>query len=104
MMAQIKEGMKRPEGVSREQVRFALGTPLLTDIFHADRWDYVFRLQKGNGDLIASHVSLFFKDNKLVRFDGSVLPTEKEYLALIAGATPAAKPASPAPAATTPPK
>ena len=84
MMAQIKEGMKRSEGVTREQVRFALGTPLLTDPFHADRWDYVFRLQKSNGDLITSNVVLFFKDNRLVRFDGSVLPTEKEYLALIA--------------------
>lgn len=85
MMAQIKEGMRRPEGVTREQVRFALGTPLLIDIFHGDRWDYVFRLKKGNGELINSHVSLFFKDNRLVRFDGSVLPTEKDYLALIAG-------------------
>lgn len=90
MMAQLKEGMKRPEGVSREQVRFVLGTPLLTDIFHADRWDYVFRLQKGNGEVIASHVSLFFKGNRLDRFDGSVLPTEKEYLAFIAGAAPGA--------------
>lgn len=90
MMAQLKEGMKRPEGVSREQVRFVLGTPLLTDMFHADRWDYVFRLQKGNGAVIASHVSLFFKDNRLARLDGSVLPTEKEYLAFIAGAVPGA--------------
>ena len=88
MMAQLKEGMKRPEGVSREQVRFVLGTPLLTDIFHADRWDYVFRVQKGNGEVISSHVSLFFNDNRLARFDGSVLPTEKEYLALIAGSAP----------------
>ncbi len=91
MMAQLKEGMKRPEGVSREQVRFVLGTPLLTDIFHADRWDYVFRLQKGNGEVIASHVSLFFKDNRLTHFDGSILPTEQEYLALIAGTAPGAK-------------
>lgn len=101
MMTQLKDGMKRPEGVSREQVRFALGTPLLTDIFHGDRWDYVFRLQKGNGDLIASHVSLFFKDNRLVRFDGSVLPTEKEYLAMIAGTAPAA---AAVPAASAQPK
>jgi outer membrane protein assembly factor BamE len=89
MMSQLKEGMKRKEGVTREQVRFALGTPLLTDLFHADRWDYVFRLKKSNGNLITSHIALFFKDNRLVRFDGSVLPTEKEYLALIAGAAPA---------------
>jgi len=45
-------------------------------------------LQKGNGEVISSHVSLFFNDNRLARFDGSVLPTEKEYLALIAGSAP----------------
>ena len=36
MVAQLKNGM------TREQVRYVLGTPLVTDIFHADRWDYVF--------------------------------------------------------------
>ena len=36
MVAQLKPGM------TKEQVRFVLGTPLVTDIFHADRWDYVY--------------------------------------------------------------
>src|SRR5688572_23392774 len=40
MVAQLKPGM------SKEQVRLALGTPLLTDIFHADRWDYVYWREK----------------------------------------------------------
>lgn len=91
MVAQLKEGMKRPEGVTRDQVRFALGTPLLTDMFHADRWDYIFRLRKGNGEVIESHITAFFKDNRLARIEGTVLPTEAEYLALIAGAVPPAK-------------
>lgn len=85
MVAQLKEGMQRSEGVTREQVRFVLGTPLLTDMFHADRWDYVFRLKKSSGEIIASRVSLFFKDNRLVNIDGDTLPTEQEYLAFIAG-------------------
>jgi len=80
MVAQLKPGM------TREQVRFVLGTPLLTDVFHADRWDYEFRLAKGNGQIMTSRVSAFFKDNLLERYEGgSDLPTEQEYLSLIAG-------------------
>ena len=43
MVSQLKPGM------TREQVRFILGTPLVTDIFHADRWDYVFFRELPNG-------------------------------------------------------
>jgi outer membrane protein assembly factor BamE len=90
MVTQLNEGMQRPEGVTREQVRFVLGTPLLTDIFHADRWDYVFRLQKRSGEVISSRVTAFFKDNRLARIDSGELPTEQEYLAFIAGDAPGA--------------
>ena len=93
MVTQLKESMQRKEGVTREQVRFALGTPLLTDMFHADRWDYYFRLKKGRGEVISSRVTAFFKDNRLVRIEGDQLPTEKEYLAYIAGTGPAPEPA-----------
>lgn len=91
MVAQLREGMAQKDGVTRDQVRFVLGTPLLTDIFHADRWDYLFRLRKGNGEVISSRVAVFFQNNRLVRIDGDQLPTEEEYLALIAGAAPGAK-------------
>lgn len=94
MVDQLKESMQRKESVTREQVRFALGTPLLTDIFHADRWDYIFRLKKGSGELISSRVTVFFKDNRLVRIEGDQLPTEKEYLTYIAGTAPAPQPAT----------
>jgi outer membrane protein assembly factor BamE len=89
MVDQLKEGMQRPEGVTREQVRFVLGTPLLTDIFHADRWDYVFRLQKRSGEVISSRVTAFFDNNRLARIEGGDLPTEQEYLAFIQGDAPA---------------
>jgi outer membrane protein assembly factor BamE len=88
-MAQIKEGLQRKDGMTRDQVHFLLGTPLISDIFHADRWDYVFRLRRGNGEIISSHMSVFFKGNMLSRLDGTVLPTEKDYISLIAGNTPA---------------
>lgn len=87
MVAQLKENMKNKGGMTPDQVRFVMGTPLLTDVFHRDRWDYVFLLEKGNGEIITSHVAVFFKDNRLVRLEGGDLPTEKEYLSLIAGAT-----------------
>ena len=82
MLAQLKAEM------TRDQVRFILGTPLLTDIFHADRWDYPFRLVKGNGETTTSRVVVFFKDGKVERFEGGNLPTEKEYIARIAGPAP----------------
>jgi outer membrane protein assembly factor BamE len=44
MVAQLKPGL------SREQVRFILGSPLVADMFHADRWDYVYRYQQGHGE------------------------------------------------------
>ncbi|WP_225984678.1 outer membrane protein assembly factor BamE [Noviherbaspirillum aerium] len=91
MVAQLKEGMQRPEGVTREQVRFVLGTPLLTDIFHSDRWDYAFRLKKRTGEVISSNVTVFFKENRLVNIEGGMLPTEQEYLAFIAGSAPGNK-------------
>jgi outer membrane protein assembly factor BamE len=89
MVSQLKEGM------TREQVRFVMGTPMLTDLFHADRWDYPFRIRKGNGELTSSLVTIHFKENLLVRFDGADLPTEQEYISRIAGSapvTPSAKP------------
>ncbi len=93
MVAQIKPGM------TPDQVRFVLGTPLLTDIFHADRWDYVFRFEKGNGNVLRSHVAVHFKDNRVARVDGGDLPSEQDYLALIAGRAPLPQAAAPTPAA-----
>lgn len=90
MVDQLKEAMQRPDGVTREQVRFVLGTPLLTDIFHANRWDYAFRLQKRSGEVISSRITAFFDGNRLARIEDGGLPTEQEYLALIAGAAPGA--------------
>ena len=79
MLAQLKVGQ------TRDQVKFILGTPLLTDIFHADRWDYPFYLARGNGELTQARVTVYFEDNKVVKFDGGNLPTEREYIERIAG-------------------
>ena len=96
MIAQVKVGQ------TREQIMFILGTPLLTDMFHKDRWDYPFYLARGNGELTTSRVTLFFKDDKLERFDGGNLPSEREYIARIAGPSRVKEQA--APPADAPPK
>ncbi len=86
MVAQVKPGM------TADQVRFVLGTPLLNDMFHAERWDYPFRLEKGNGQTVSSRVTVHFKDSRVASIDGGgALPTEQDYLTLIAGTPPASK-------------
>ena len=85
MLAQLKVGM------TPDQVRFTLGTPLLNDLFHAQRWDYIFRLQRSSGEVTTSRVTVFFKDDRVASFEGGDLPTEVDYLARIAGAAPLPK-------------
>lgn len=60
-------------GLTKDQVRFILGTPVLMDVFHGNRWDYVYRLQKGSGDVEMRKFSTFFDaTDKLVRVAGDV--------------------------------
>jgi len=70
MVSQLKPGQ------SRDQVRFILGTPLLTDPFHAERWDYVYRLQPGRGEVQQRRLTIFFSDDKLARMTGDVMGKE----------------------------
>lgn len=67
MVAQLRPGL------TREQVRFILGSPLVTDLFHADRWDYVYRFQPGSGEALQRRLTVFFQDNKLTRVAGDVV-------------------------------
>jgi outer membrane protein assembly factor BamE len=61
-------------GMTRDQVRFVLGTPLIADIFHEDRWDYVYRRQRENASQVEERrVSVFFEGDKLVRLEGDVV-------------------------------
>ena len=67
-VSQLKPGMTKAE------VRQVLGTPLLTDVFHANRWDYYFSHSKGGRSRERQVLSLFFKDEKLVEIAGDVKP------------------------------
>ncbi len=71
-------------GMSREQVRQIMGTPLLASYFHANRWDYVFEFKR-EGQTIGKErrITLLFEGDKLVKFDGDALPTEVELVAEI---------------------
>ena len=67
MVSQLKPGM------TRDQVRLALGTPLLTDIFHANRWDYVYWHEDASGKREQRKLAVFFESDKLARVDGDVV-------------------------------
>jgi outer membrane protein assembly factor BamE len=63
-------------GMSRADVRNALGVPLLQDAFHADRWDYYFSSSKGGRELERENVTLIFKDDKLASISGKGLESD----------------------------
>jgi outer membrane protein assembly factor BamE len=82
-------------GLSRSQVRFLLGTPLLVDPFRTDRWDYVYLFYQAGTLVERKRVSLFFEGDTLVRIEGDV---PAEVLATPPNAAPAVTvPASPLP-------
>jgi outer membrane protein assembly factor BamE len=77
LAAQVKPGM------SREQVRDVLGSPLLASAFHADRWDYVFTLRRQGVPSQQRSVVAHFKGNVLDRLEAAELPSENEFVASI---------------------
>jgi len=96
MVSQLKPGM------TKEQVRFILGTPLVTDIFHADRWDYVFFREQANGKREQRNLSVVFENGKLVRVLGDLMPSDGAVQA--GGFDPQMKPEAAKPAAKPEPK
>jgi outer membrane protein assembly factor BamE len=66
MVSQLKRGM------TREQVRFVLGSPLVVDMFRRDRWDYVYRFKPGSGEPEQRVISVFFVDDRLDHVEGDV--------------------------------
>jgi outer membrane protein assembly factor BamE len=68
MLAKLQPGM------DKSKVRFIMGTPLVVDVFHQNRWDYLYTLQKRGGEVKQRRVSLYFRDDKLDRIEGDVKP------------------------------
>ena len=71
-------------GMSPSQVRYVLGSPMITDTFNANRWDYVYRLRAGTyaktsgvNNITTPHLSLIFAEGKLSQIKGiETLPTQ----------------------------
>jgi outer membrane protein assembly factor BamE len=70
-------------GMNRALVRDVLGTPLLTSVFHAQRWDYVFTLQRQGAEPQSRRVTVFFKDDVIERIEADPLPSEAEFVATL---------------------
>lgn len=68
MLNQLRPGM------TRRQVQFVLGSPMVADVFHQDRWDYIYRMQTGAGELETEHVTLYFEEDVLDRISGTLHP------------------------------
>lgn len=85
MLAQVRQGQ------TREQVRMLLGSPLLTDLFHADRWDYVFTIVRQGTEPQRRTVVAHFEGDALKRLDAPALPSEREFVASISRTKPSGK-------------
>lgn len=70
-------------GMPRAVVRDVLGTALLTSVFHADRWDYVFTLKRQRSEPQSRKVTVFFKNDVLERVEADELPSEVEFVSTL---------------------
>ena len=74
MINQLKPDM------TKVQVAYVMGTPLLIDTFHPDRWDYIYSFHPGNGNREERRLTLYFIDDKLNRIEGDIRTVERENL------------------------
>ncbi len=70
MVNQLKPGM------TKRQVAFVMGTPLIQDTFHNNRWDYVYSNEPGNDDRVQKRLTTFFKNDELVGVEGDMRPSD----------------------------
>ena len=95
LVAKLKPGMTKAD------VRQLLGTPLLIDVFHANRWDYYFSSEKNGRAQDRTLLSIFFENDKVVSVKGEARPPAPPP---VGQATPAAKSPASAPATQAPGK
>jgi len=61
-------------GMTRNQVRYLLGTPVLVDIFHGDRWYYTYTVRRGHAEMEKRPLAVYFNGDLMVRVDGYLQP------------------------------
>lgn len=76
-------------GMGRQQVRDILGTPLVTSLFHGDRWEYVFTLKRPGMELQTRKLTVFFSGDTFERAEGDEMPSESEFVATLGSQRPA---------------
>lgn len=64
-------------GMNKQQVRFIMGTPMINDTFHADRWDYIHRFKPGYGEVEKKRITVIFENDRLVSLSGDFRPGEE---------------------------
>lgn len=72
-------------GMGRAQVKDILGTPLVTSLFHADRWDYVFTFRRQGVAPQSFRLTVFFRADALSQIEGDDLPSENEFVQRLVG-------------------
>lgn len=68
MLANLKPGM------TKRQVRLLLGSPPVNDVFHPERWDYLYSVKKAGEKVTPQHLALYFRNDTLVRAEGDLAP------------------------------
>lgn len=62
------------QGMTREQVRYVLGTPTLQDVFHSNRWDYPYYNKPGYSEAEERRFTVWFENDQLIRWEGDEQP------------------------------
>lgn len=70
-------------GMSRQNVREILGTPLVTSVFHSDRWEYVFTIKRQGVQEQSRKLTVFFEGERFVRAEGDEMPSEAAFVATL---------------------
>jgi len=68
---------KLKPGMTKAQVRFVLGTPLIADTFDQKRWDYYYSKKDGDGKEVTEKFSIYFEGDKLQSFEGNIAPSDQ---------------------------
>lgn len=75
MVSQLQPGM------TKRQVAYIMGTPLIQDPYHPERWDYTYTLEAGGEAREASHLSLYFSKDQLAGIEGDFRPSDEPVIA-----------------------
>jgi len=74
----LEDGNQLQIGMNKEQVKFLMGTPLINDAFHPERWDYVYHLIPDYGDTERRHVAVTFEGGKVVDIEKDDIPLPEQ--------------------------